>query len=816
MKLPFAIALLILSLVSHAQTPTITSTYSPTGNCQNFVYGNGVYVAVDGGLFTSTDAKNWTPVPSGNVPIPGPNRLAFGNGVFVATTFPNDIYSSTDGVNWTLRASGIIAYDVEFLNGAFYTLRDEIYNYKSTDGINWTPLPMEIGIPWLYTFTGFQYGGGNYVIGMSFSDRGIPNGATAVYYSPTGEPGSWTFSGLGLTPPLTKLMWLKDRFYLFAGTDFLTSMDGITWSAPPVPLVDTLTDGTIGTLPPMDPVAGYAAGDSIYLMGPNPGNGTYSMQVSTDHTHFKSLYSSGMVANGGLYVNGTHFIYGTGGIATSTDGIHFKFNSTNFTGLATNGSGFVAVGSGGGGHMFSSPDFADWTDRTPPTTGGLPAVSTVLYTGTKYVAGGARNIYFSDDGTSWSTQTVPYSFISMAYGAGRYVAGSYNDTTYMLTSSTDGINWSVVDPSYNYYYKIRYINNSFFAMGVSYLDNTGRIMQSADGLHWQNITPAVSFRTAHYSDVMFDGTKYYFTGIKKDSSGNWADFFTLSTTNPMNTTSYSAPGSIVNPAPGTSVGDYITQFGDFLYHNGQFVGSAADRVNHQAYLVYSSDGMNWTTTPLNGPEQARTIVMDGDIYRIVGDGGGRYSITFPGTPATLLDFKAKAVGSRDGEDSRLSWRTAGESNIAYFLIQHSLDTLHWDSIGKVNAIERSHGRTGYQFTHEGPPAGANYYRLGLVDKDGRRQWSSIRRVDIRNKGNIRIYPNPVRGVLRVQLPGPEPASLSVYNSAGRMVRQQVVSGYSATLDLGSLPAGVYHLLVLQGGKRYHKEFIIAGQSLHGY
>jgi len=41
------------------------------------------------------------------------------------------------------------------------------------------------------------------------------------------------------------------------------------------------------------------------------------------------------------------------------------------------------------------------------------------------------------------------------------------------------------------------------------------------------------------------------------------------------------------------------------------------------------------------------------------------------------------------------------------------------------------------------------------------------------------------------------------------VRQQVVSGYSAALDLRSLTAGTYHLLVFQSGKKYSKEFIIA-------
>jgi hypothetical protein len=81
-------------------------------------------------------------------------------------------------------------------------------------------------------------------------------------------------------------------------------------------------------------------------------------------------------------------------------------------------------------------------------------------------------------------------------------------------------------------------------------------------------------------------------------------------------------------------------------------------------------------------------------------------------------------------------------------------------------------------------------------------------VDIVNKGHVRVFPNPAKGVIQVQLPEPGPANLVIYNSAGLLMRQQVVSGYSATVDLGSLTAGIYHLLVFQGGKKYSKEFII--------
>jgi hypothetical protein len=306
---------------------------------------------------------------------------------------------------------------------------------------------------------------------------------------------------------------------------------------------------------------------------------------------------------------------------------------------------------------------------------------------------------------------------------------------------------------------------------------------------------------------MYDGTKYYFTGLK-----NWTDFFTISTADPMNTTSYGAMGGIVNPAAGTSEVEYFPQFDDFIYHNGQYVGTVVNNVNGYAYLAYSADGMNWTTSQLAGSGHARTTVSDSGIYHIVSADGGYYTVTFAeAAPPVLLRFEAVAVPSLMGENSRLTWETKNDSVIAYYLVQHSLDTVRWDSIGQVipEKREKKEWETErYQFIQDDPPAGANYYRIGLIDRNGRRWWSPIRRVDIRGK-DICIYPNPAKDVLHVQLPEPGRAWLTVYNRAWVPVRQEDVSGYDVSINLWSLPPGVYYLIVFQDGQRYSKVFMIA-------
>jgi hypothetical protein len=106
-----------------------------------------------------------------------------------------------------------------------------------------------------------------------------------------------------------------------------------------------------------------------------------------------------------------------------------------------------------------------------------------------------------------------------------------------------------------------------------------------------------------------------------------------------------------------------------------------------------------------------------------------------------------------------------DSAIAYFLVQHSQDSVHWDS-----------------------------------------WWSSVRKVEI--KKDMYIYPNPARDVLHVQLPEPGRSRLVVFNRGWTPVRELVASGYDFSIDLHSLSPGVYYLLGLQDGQSYSKEFII--------
>ncbi|WP_334147223.1 hypothetical protein [Hyphomicrobium sp.] len=123
----------------------------------DIAYGNGRYVAVGGWgvpshpVVTSTDAVNWTAVPSASVFNSRWNSVAYGNGLFVAKSYgggPHFMYSS-DGENWQAGNSGTYGTHwggefISFGNGLFVVAGavgagpSDRTIYTSSDGINWS------------------------------------------------------------------------------------------------------------------------------------------------------------------------------------------------------------------------------------------------------------------------------------------------------------------------------------------------------------------------------------------------------------------------------------------------------------------------------------------------------------------------------------------------------------------------------------------------------------------------------------------------------------------------------------------------------
>ncbi len=183
-----------------------------------------------------------------------------------------------------------------------------------------------------------------------------------------------------------------------------------------------------------------------------------------------------------------------------------------------------------------------------------------------------------------------------------------------------------------------------------------------------------------------------------------------------------------------------------------------------------------------------------------GDGAGNdivvKSEVLPILPITLVSFTAK----QDMQDVLVSWTTATEINNDYFVVEHSLDGVKWNAVGQVNGAGTTTEMQHYAYTHYGPAAGYNYYRLLQADFDGQQTYSDIEYVFItqgggnQGGGNIEVYPNPVSDVLNV----PAGFDMQVLDASRRLVFSAVTNGNP--VDLSALPEGMYTLRLTNGSE----------------
>lgn len=89
--------------------------------------------------WTSTELQSWGTTPSDLIPSPWMG-MAFGNNMFFAVLSTSSIYTSTDGVTWTIQQplTNTFLYDVTFGAGHFVVVGSGGTILTSPDGIDWT------------------------------------------------------------------------------------------------------------------------------------------------------------------------------------------------------------------------------------------------------------------------------------------------------------------------------------------------------------------------------------------------------------------------------------------------------------------------------------------------------------------------------------------------------------------------------------------------------------------------------------------------------------------------------------------------------
>ncbi len=178
-------------------------------------------------------------------------------------------------------------------------------------------------------------------------------------------------------------------------------------------------------------------------------------------------------------------------------------------------------------------------------------------------------------------------------------------------------------------------------------------------------------------------------------------------------------------------------------------------------------------------------------------------------PIELLSFE----GKEQGKDCLLSWRTASEQDNSHFEVEYSRNAVSFEKIGTVKGNGTSFKVHDYEFLHESPMPGTNYYRLKQYDLDGNFSYSAIKDITITNDRAILVYPNPITiGSFRVAFgkPSDENMILRIIRIDGLVVWSQKISSNVSEqiINIKDLMAGVYSLqLTYENGMIFRQKIV---------
>ncbi|MEO6128555.1 MAG: T9SS type A sorting domain-containing protein [Ferruginibacter sp.] len=159
-------------------------------------------------------------------------------------------------------------------------------------------------------------------------------------------------------------------------------------------------------------------------------------------------------------------------------------------------------------------------------------------------------------------------------------------------------------------------------------------------------------------------------------------------------------------------------------------------------------------------------------------------------PVKLVSF----TGNKCNSNICLSWITENEQNLSHYEIEKSNDGIIFSSFINVNAINTTAKNT-YNAKDVSPFGGISFYRLKIIDKDGRFKYSSVIKVNIDDTHLVSLLPNPAHNF--IFLKGIKAFSaVKIISLTGKIMLQQNITSDLREINISNLPADIYLVQLL--------------------
>ena len=243
-------------------------------------------------------------------------------------------------------------------------------------------------------------------------------------------------------------------------------------------------------------------------------------------------------------------------------------------------------------------------------------------------------------------------------------------------------------------------------------------------------------------------------------------------------------------------------------------GYTSNRDNMLAFAYeYDSYGGVFNGTVSNGLWNDQSSKYVGVCFLIGGNshfGWIRMSVADSGTSVTIHDYAYETVANasiitgvtlpvdlalfnvkQTSFENLLEWKTYQEKEFSHFELEKSTDRLEFETLSIIDS--KGEGPNNYGYIDKAIRNGENYYRLKLVDKDGKYKYSPIESIN-NTLTQIKLSPNPSREMLYISGYSSN-QKLKIFASDGREMdfTQLYVREDFMKLDIQDFPKGVYYV-----------------------
>ncbi|MEO9021021.1 MAG: LamG-like jellyroll fold domain-containing protein [Ginsengibacter sp.] len=162
-------------------------------------------------------------------------------------------------------------------------------------------------------------------------------------------------------------------------------------------------------------------------------------------------------------------------------------------------------------------------------------------------------------------------------------------------------------------------------------------------------------------------------------------------------------------------------------------------------------------------------------------------------PINLATFE----GAKKGGSNYLQWSTESEQNSSYFGIQRSTDGVNFTDIARVDAAGNSDNTRNYSYSDNQLSSFSSvyYYKLKMVDMDGKFKYSSVLPIKNVAVSLAKIFPNPANNQFTITVNDNSllNTKVTLNDLNGKVLQRISITQSSTPVNISNYVRGVYVL-----------------------